>query len=146
MPLLTRTFLRTAILYFVAALVLGLLLAARPWLGAAGAGWLAGAWPVYWHLFMFGWVTQLIMGIALWMFPRYSKEQPRGNETLAWIAYGCINLGLLLRLVAEPALAAGGGSTVPLAVAQALTATSALLQAAGGLLFVLLIWPRVKGH
>jgi hypothetical protein len=37
--------------------------------------------PVYLHLFMIGWVTQMIFGVAYWMFPRVSKENPRGWDT-----------------------------------------------------------------
>ena len=63
---------------------------------------LAGLVPVYFHLLMVGWVTQLIFGVAFWMFPRYSKEKPRGREGLAWAMYASLNAGLLLRGLAEP--------------------------------------------
>ena len=77
MPRITRVFVKTALAYFVAALVVGVLLAVRPFAPALDA--LSGLWPVYWHLFMVGWVTQLIVGIAYWMFPKFSREQPRGS-------------------------------------------------------------------
>ncbi len=48
---------------------------------------------------MLGWATQLIGGVALWMFPPLSREQPRGDERLGWFAYGALNGGLLLRAV-----------------------------------------------
>lgn len=81
MPTLTRWYVKTSLVYFVGALLAGVLLAAR-------AVWplpelAAGLSPVYFHMFLLGWITQLIMGIVLWMFPKYSKERPRGNEGLA---------------------------------------------------------------
>ena len=58
--------------------------------------------PVYYHLLMVGWATQLIGGVALWMFPVHSRERPRGDERLGWVAYGALNGGLLIRAIAEP--------------------------------------------
>lgn len=52
---------------------------------------------------MVGWVTQMIIGVAFWMFPKYTRERPRGSEALAWITYVLLNVGLLLRAIAEPA-------------------------------------------
>jgi hypothetical protein len=123
--------------YFVAALLLGLLLAAGPWLSLPV--WIAALTPVYFHLFMVGWVTQLIIGVAYWMFPKFSREQPRGSDILAWSAFVLLNVGLLLRVVAEPANALSAGG-----VWGWLLATSALLQWLGGVSFVANTWPRIK--
>ena len=75
MPLLTRTFIKTAMIDFALALVLGILLT----LGISN-----GLFPVYIHLLVFGWLTQLIFGVVFWMFPKFSVEKPRGSETLGW--------------------------------------------------------------
>lgn len=139
MPRITRIFVKTAIVYFVAAMALGLLLALQALLPEKWGDALGGFWPVYWHLFMLGWVTQLIIGIAYWMFPRYSREQPRGSDRLAWTTYALLNAGLLLRAIAEPQL-----SHAPAALWSALVALAALLQWGGGMAFVANAWPRVK--
>jgi len=137
MPLLTRLFVKTAIVYFVAALLTGLLLAARPVLGLPPI--VAGLSPVYFHLLMVGWITQLILGVAHWMFPRYTKEQPRGRDWLTWATFLLLNSGLLLRVIAEPA------RTVSADVVWGwLLALSALLQWLAGMAFVANLWPRVK--
>ena len=141
MPQITRIFIKTALLYFVAALLLGILLAARAWLPESLL--LGGLWPVYWHLFMLGWVTQLIVGIAYWMFPKFSRAMPRGSDRLAWATWGLLNGGLLLRVVGEPALAAASGD-VALNAARLVVAASALLQWAGGMTFLANTWQRVK--
>src|SRR5687768_4376491 len=100
MPRLTRWHLRTALLWFVVALLIGVLLAVGPRLalppGVSSLG------PAYFHLLMVGWVTQLIFGVGFWMFPKYSAERPRGSERLGWACYGLLNTGLLLRVAAEP--------------------------------------------
>lgn len=136
MPLITRVFLRTALVYFVAALSVGAVDALD---GVLPGLRVAGLRPVYFHLLMVGWVTQLIIGVALWMFPKHSTERPRGSDALSWATFGLINTGLILRALAEPLLAGPGG-----AVWGWLLAASALLQMAGGWLFVANTWQRVR--
>lgn len=127
MPALTRWFIRAGMLYLLAALIISVGLALDP------AGVPAGLRPASLHLFVVGWITQLIFGVAHWMFPRASREHPRGREPLGWAAFWLLNAGLLLRAITEPAdtpgpwLALSGGA-----------------QLAAALCWVGLIWPRVK--
>lgn len=137
MPPLTRWFLKIALLYLVVALLVGALLMLRgvlalpPWVGALS--------PVYFHLFMVGWVTQLIFGIAYWMLPKHSRDKPRGHEALGWAMFTLLNAGLLMRVVGEPAQ-----TLSPSAVWGWLLVLSAVLQWLGGLAFTLNTWGRVK--
>lgn len=139
MPLLTRWYVKTAIIYLVVALSLGVLL--------AGGGlvplpaFLVLAAPAQIHLFVVGWLTQLIFGIAYWMFPKASAEHPRGNDTLAVLTYVTLNLGLLARAVGEPWQALSGGLA-----SGALLVSSGVLQWVGGVGFALMVWPRVRGR
>jgi hypothetical protein len=137
MPPLARLFIKTALAYFVLALLVGLLLAVTAWLNLPSRA--PALNPVYFHLFMLGWVTQLIAGVAYWMFPKFSRERPRGSEHLAWSTYLLLNAGLLLRVVAEPAHTISASS-----VWGVLLGVSALLQWLGGAAFVANTWPRVK--
>ena len=84
MPRLTRYFIKTALIYLSLSLMLGAVLAARPALALPDE--LAAFSPVFFHLFMVGWVTQLIFGMLFWMLPKYSRELPRGHEKVAWAA------------------------------------------------------------
>ncbi len=129
MALVVRWYLRTALVMFVLALAAGMLQA----LGVAGLT------PVYFHLLMVGWVTQFIMGVAIWMLPKFTQAQPRGSDRLSWATYALLNLGLLLRAAAEPANARQPGDLWGWALVAA-----ALLQWLGGLLFVVNAWRRVK--
>lgn len=137
MPLVTRFFVKTSLLFFVLSLLCGLLLTLRPLVPLPPL--VLGLTPVYFHLFMVGWVTQIIIGVAYWMFPKYTKEEPRGSELLAWITYVTLNAGLLLRTVAEPV---HGVHTQP--IWGWLVAAAALLQWLGGVAFIANTWPRVK--
>src|SRR5690554_884130 len=138
MPTISRLFLKCGLIYFVAAMASGVAMA---WLGA---GWGAVLLPTYIHLFVVGWITQIIIGVALWLFPKWSKEQPRGREWLSWVALVTLNLGLLLRLGTESIH--GLNRLDPASqkwLAWGLVA-SALLQWVGGMAFVVNIWGRIK--
>ncbi|HMQ32441.1 MAG TPA: hypothetical protein PKD53_17040 [Chloroflexaceae bacterium] len=139
MYLQARVFIKTALGLLLASVLLGALLLANQGLRLhSGLGALL---PVYYHLLMFGWATQLICGVALWLFPPLAPERPRGDERLGWFAYGALNGGLALRAVAEPlqALQPSPWSAWGLAAA-------ALLQVLAVWAIVFALWPRVKGR
>lgn len=137
MPTLTRWYLRMSLVCFVLALLLGVLIAAQAPLNLAFP---VGAFsPMFFHLFMVGWVAQLIFGVVFWMFPKYSMERPRGSERLGWATFWLLNLGLALRLIGEPAQALAPG---PLWAWMA--AASAASQWLAGVFFVINTWGRVK--
>lgn len=137
MPLLARFYIKTGLVYLVAALAIAALLAAQPLLALPSA--LHSFSPVYMHLLTIGWISQLIFGVAYWMFPKFSKEQPRRSERLGWAVYVLLNSGLLLRAVAEPLT-----MIQPQLGVGWLLVVSAILQLAAGWGFVINTWSRVK--
>lgn len=139
MPPLTRWYIKTSFVYLIASLAMGVALAARGVLPSSPM--LDALAPVYFHLFMVGWVAQLIFGVAYWMFPTYSREHPRGSEKLATATYVMLNVGLLWRAVGEPLNAL---STAP-AWGWTLV-VSAGLQWLAGMVFVANTWGRVRGR
>ena len=137
MPLLTRAFLRIGLVHLLAGLSLATLVQAQPMLGWAPT-WLLLR-PTAWHMIFIGWLTQVIMGVALWMFPVASRTQPQGSPWLGWSVLACLNLGLVLRLLAEVALALG-----PASGAGVLLGPAAILLLTGAWGFAVLIWPRIR--
>ena len=137
MPPLTRWYIRLAFVYLVLALLTGTAAAARQPLGLPSL--VAALGPVAVHLFVVGWITQMIFGVAYWMFPRHSAAMPRGDPAPAIATLVLINAGLLLRVVGEPWQAVR-----PSAAAAGLLVASAAAQWLAGLAFVLHMWPRVK--
>jgi hypothetical protein len=121
---------KTAMIYFVAALSVGAVQAILrvPFLG-----------PTYVHMLVVGWITQMIFGVAYWMFPKYSPETPRGNNTIAIATFVLLNVGLLVRVFTEPALA-----WRPDAVPGWPLAVAGVAQALAGVGFAINTWPRVK--
>lgn len=134
MPTITRWLVKTSLVMLVAGLAVGFYLHLHQVSTA-------GLFPLYLHLLTFGWLTQLVIGIALWMLPKYTLEQPRGNERLNWLIYLCLNSGLVLRALFEP---------LPMSVLAPWRGiglvAAAVLQWMAGLLFILQAWPRVKGR
>ncbi len=136
MPTLTRWFVKTSFVYLALALITGLLLAMQTTLGLSALGAL---FPIYIHLLVFGWLTQLVFGVVYWMFPKYSAAAPRGSQALGWWTYGLLNVGLILRAIAEPIHA-----LEPRPWTGWILVVSALLQFLSGLTFVLNSWKRVR--
>ncbi len=138
MPPLTRWMLKTSLLYLLLALLVGLLQSLAYVPGAlAGMPVLRQLEPVRVHLFVVGWISLLIFGVVFWMFPKYTREKPRGHEWLGWAAYGLLNVGLILRISGESAAQPG-------TIFGWLLVASALAQWFGGLAFFILAWTRVK--
>ncbi len=130
MPQLSRWLARTALLYLLAALLLGVAIPA----GGGHSPYLSAAWPVYIHLLVVGWATQLIAAVAFWMFPRADPKAP-ANDVPGWTMYGLLNAGLLLRAATEPVVER-----------HALLPVAALLQLAAVLIFAATLWPRIRGR
>ncbi len=137
MPMITRTLIKTAMAYAVVGMLLSSLwLINIVWPLHPLLGYLQ---PTAFHLLVVGWLTQLIFGVALWMFPPWSKAQPRGPEVGSWSCYVLLNAGLLLRLIAEPL-----NSYRPAASLGWMLVGSALCQVGALWGVVALLWRRVR--
>lgn len=136
MPKLSRFYVKSALI----CLVLGGALAGLALSGAGGLPpVLLALRPLAWHLLTVGWVTQLVFGVAFWMFPPPLNNPPRGDERLMELAFWTLNIGLALRAVGEPLAALRPGPIVAFSLPLAAT-----LQLAGLLIGVFLLWPRVR--
>lgn len=127
MPSVSRFFLKTGFIWLVVSMLLYGLQAMDP-----------GFQVAYHHSLGLGWVTQIIMGVAAWMFPRWSKEHPKGPMWIWWTVYYSLNIGLIIRLVSEYYLAQNHSIMAPLLVISGFMLWLAI---AG---FVIIMWRRVK--
>ena len=75
MPRLTRWFIKAGLLYFVLALMTGVLYQARREIDLPS--WVSMLNPVYIHLLAVGWITQLIIGVAYWLSLIHISEPTR---------------------------------------------------------------------
>lgn len=131
MPLITRLFLKTGLVYFMSSLIVGILLQ-FPSIG------IPNLVPLFWHMLMLGWVTQIIFGVSLWMFPGRIKEENFRNQRWAWLAYGFLNTGLILRVISEPLIITSNAAAWKVGLT-----VSAITQFIAVICYVIEIWPRV---
>ena len=128
MPLLSRLFIRTSLIYLLAGALLGGTLLWSKGTPPAFNVWVLLAAHI--PLMLSGWLVCLTLGVAYWILPRSGSRRPRA--WLAVLAYAGINAGLLL-IVAQPWSGEGSLGTIG----------SALLSL-GALAFAGHAWPRVK--
>lgn len=107
-----------------------------------GAGWIegseAGLRVLFYHTFTVGWITQIIIGVSIWMFPRYSRENPRGPDSVWWLVYILLNAGLIIRALIET-----NGAYHQDAFLTGLLILGGWMKALAGLAYVVMIWKRV---
>jgi cbb3-type cytochrome oxidase subunit 1 len=127
-PLLTRCFLRAALLYLVAGFTLGAAILAAKAAGGAPAAW--SLLPAHVDFLLVGWTVQLTLGVAFWILPRFAGGASRGNEALAWAAFWLVNAGTLL---------SGLGQALGLA-----STLGRVLEASAAVAFGIHAWRRVK--
>lgn len=131
MPRASVWLIRLALVHLVIGFTLGTLLLVSKATGQVPAIW---RWlPVHFEILLVGWFVQLVMGVAYWIFPRFGMSRAaRGRESLAWVAFLLVNLGVVL-------VAAGwlGGSR-----SLAVAGRSAELAAAA--VMAMNIWSRTR--
>lgn len=137
---LVRRFIKTAIAFLAAGLLLG------AWMIVRRELW--GRFPTpyetsaHTHALFVGFVMMMICGVALWLFPRPGKEDTGYRPALAEAAYWLLTLGTAGRVAAELARA-GAFPTPSRALAWTIIA-GGLAQAAGLLLFFATMWSRIR--
>ncbi|HYC31434.1 MAG TPA: cbb3-type cytochrome c oxidase subunit I [Gemmatimonadales bacterium] len=140
MPPLVRRYLKTAIAFLLTGIGLGVYMLARRELAGVWADpWWIGA---HTHVILVGFVLMMILGVALWMFPRPAKDDTRFDPRLAEGAYWCLTAGTAVRAAGELARAATGAApAVRIGIVIAGTA-----QALGLALFFWNMWSRIRGR
>lgn len=147
MPAAARVVIKTSIACLALGAVLGALLLINRWLPLGAA--IPYLRVAHVHLLLVGWLSQLIVGVAWWLFPPLAPaagDRParqgqalRGSEPLLWATYVLLNAAVVLRAVADPLY-----SVTRAAPWGGLVALSGLCLALAALLFVANLWGRVR--
>ena len=134
---LVRRFIKTAIGFLLLGLLLGVYMLIRREL--------FGSWPppylisAHTHAVFVGFVTFMILGVALWIFPKPLAEdrhyRPRVVEAVYWL----LLIGTLLRFVAELARAYSDAAWLAAPVLL-----GGLMQAAALMAYVWTMWYRIR--
>jgi len=91
------------------------------------------------HAIFVGFVMMMILGVALWLFPRPDRADTRYRPALADAAYWLLVVGTATRIAGE--LLRQWSSDLWL---RAAVACSGLLQIAGMALFFFTMWSRIR--
>lgn len=134
---LVRRFIKTGIGFLFAGLFLGAIMLVRREL--------FGVWPhphlvsAHAHAVLVGFVMFLILGVALWLFPRAAKEDQRYRPERAELAYWILLCSTAGRFVAE--IARVGSASQALAWIVVL---GGLGQIVGLAVYFWTMWPRIR--
>jgi cbb3-type cytochrome oxidase subunit 1 len=135
---LVRRFLKTGIAFLLIGLALGIwMMAERELRQRLSAPHIASA---HTHAILVGFVMMMILGVALWMFPRPAKDDVRYTPRAAEGAYWLLTVGTAIRIAGEVARPYSAALWLRAAVF-----TAGLLQVAGLALFFYTMWSRIRG-
>ena len=135
MPRVSGWFVRASLVYLGLGFTLGAVLLVNK--GFALDLALGRLIPAHIELLLVGWIVQLVMGVALWIFPRFGlRPTTEGRVGLAWIAFGLLNLGVV-EAAAAPLIGNGVGSVLPL--------IGRLIEITAAIVFVCEVRGRVRG-
>lgn len=151
MPTTSRAFVKASLIYLGFGAVLGALLLVNRWVFLGTA---IGSLRVSHAQFLVvGWLTQLIIGVAWWLFPPLAVglhpgspkgvrrgQAQRGSEPLIWATFVALNVGILLRSVFAPLY-----SWTEIGLFGALSGISGLFLLTAAITFVVNMLGRVRG-
>lgn len=134
---LVRRFIKTGIGFLAVGLALGFWMLVRRELG--------GVWPhpylvsAHAHAVLAGFVMFLILGVALWLFPRAEKGDARYRPQRIEAAYWILTLSTASRLVAEASRVWMDGGWQPWIIVL-----GGAGQVAGLGIYFWAMWPRIR--
>lgn len=134
---LVRRFIKTGIGFLAVGLVLGFwLVVQRELLGRYPHPKLVSAHA---HAVLIGFVMFLILGVALWLFPRAAKDDTRYSPARAEAAYWILFISTASRFVAEAA-----GAWVDSLLLGWIVVLGGLGQGVGLLFYFWTMWTRIR--
>ena len=138
MHTLVRRYIKTAIGFLVAGLLIGgWMLVRREFQDRFPAPHETSA---HTHAIAVGFVMMMILGVALWLFPRPERDDVRYRPALAEAAYWLVTLGTAGRVAGELLRPA-----VPALWLRWVVVLCGLTQIAGIVLFFHTMWSRIRG-
>jgi hypothetical protein len=129
MPPLSRFTVRASLIYMFLGFSLGGIMLANE-----GLRWNPSIdllVPVHVDLLLYGWLAQLILGVAYWILPRTGAG--RGSLAVALAAAALLNLGTVVLVMASLSLWPSPAPTIGMSAV-----------AGGGVLFAFHAWPRLR--
>ena len=134
---LVRRYLKTGIAFLALGLALGVwMMVQRELWQRFPSRYMVSA---HTHAILVGFVMMMILGVALWLFPRPAKEDTRYSPRAAGIAYWLVGAGTAVRVAAELA-----HSEIDAPWLRLVTLASGLAQVGGLVTFFYTMWSRIR--
>ncbi|MEO7041939.1 MAG: cbb3-type cytochrome c oxidase subunit I, partial [Gemmatimonadaceae bacterium] len=139
---LVRRYVKTAVAFLLIGLAIGTwLIARRELAGAAPDPYLVSA---HTHALFVGFVMMMIMGVALWLFPRPEKTDVRYDPRLASTAYWLITVGTFVRVSGEVLRSSLFGLNSSALWLRVAIVVAGFLQAIALGVFFFTMWSRIR--
>ena len=139
---LVRRYVKTAVAFLAVGLTIGTwLIARRELAGAAPDPYLVSA---HTHALFVGFVMMMIMGVALWLFPRPEKTDVRYDPRLANTAYWLITVGTFVRVGGEVLRSSVFGLNISALWLRVAIVAAGFLQAIALCVFFFTMWSRIR--
>ena len=132
-----RYFIKTSIAFLFIGLLSGLSMMFSKSITKTGFG--PSMISAHTHIILVVFVLMMIMGVALWFFPRAEKDDKKYKPGLIWICYWFITSGTLVRFALEII-----DSYMTINILQIFISISGALQILAVFLFFYSMWGRIR--
>ena len=133
MPVQSVWMMRISMVWLLLTVITGGLLLVHKGIEIHPAMW--ALLPLHFEMAMWGWIVQLAMGTAYWIFPRHLEGKIRGAEMPATCMVVLFNAGLMVVLMSSL-------HKFPII----LPVSGRIMIAISILIFMMLMWGRVKSY
>ncbi|HEX6965053.1 MAG TPA: cbb3-type cytochrome c oxidase subunit I [Gemmatimonadaceae bacterium] len=137
MHTLVRRYIKTAIAFLIVGLLIGgWMIVRRELFGLYPRPYVISA---HTHALFVGFIMMMILGVALWLFPRPEKTDERYSPTAANAAYWLLTVGTGARVAGELLRVASAAIALRVIIVLA-----GFAQIVGILVFFYTIWTRIR--
>jgi len=137
MHTLVRRYIKTAIIFLIVGLLIGgWMIVRRELFGSYPQQYVVSA---HTHALFVGFIMMMILGVALWLFPRPERTDEHYRPAAASTAYWLLTLGTAIRVAGELLRVA----TTALAL-RVLIVLAGFAQIIGILIFFYTMWTRIR--
>lgn len=132
-----RYFIKTSIIFLIVGILTGLYMAVKRYIFAEGYS--QELVSAHMHLLLVGFMLMLIMGVAIWFFPRAEKTDKRYDPDRIRIVYWLMTIGTSLRFIFSVFL-----TIYYVDFNKWMIALSSTLQVIAIILYFYTIWGRIR--
>lgn len=132
-----RYFIKTSVVFLIVGILTGLYMSISKYI--FNIGYSQELISAHTHLILVGSVMMMIMGVALWFFPRAEKDDKRYNPDLILTSYWLMTIGTGLRFIFQVT-----SNFIISDLLKILIAFSSVIQVVAMMLFFYSMWGRIR--